>query len=140
MLQAVALVVSAAFAGAAVYVSAVEHPARMGLEDAPLLQQWKPSYARGAIMQAGLALIGGAFSVASWLATSDLLWLAGAVLMLASWPWTLLVIKPVNDRLKAAERGDGETRALLERWGRLHAVRSGFGVAAVVVGLVAIST
>lgn len=140
MLQAVALVVSAAFAGAAVYVSAVEHPARMGLDDGPMLQQWKPSYARGAIMQASLALIGGVFGIASWLATSDLLWLVGAVLMLASWPWTLFVIKPVNDRLKAAERGDGETRALLERWGRLHAVRSGFGVAAVVVCLVAIST
>jgi uncharacterized membrane protein len=42
--------------------------------------------------------------------------------MLANWPWTLLVIMPVNKRLKA---GAGEeTTSLLNRWARLHAVRT----------------
>ena len=55
--------------------------------------------------------------------------------MLAPWPWTLLVIKPVNDRLKAtAPQSAGvESRALIERWGRLHAGRTALGVVATAI-------
>ena len=59
----------------------------------------------------------------------------GALVILAPWPWTLLVIKPVNDRLKAmtAERAGAESRALIERWGRLHAGRTVLGVVATAI-------
>lgn len=41
-------------------------------------------------------------------------------------PFTLLVVKPTNDRLLEPNRdlSSRETRSLLERWGRLHAVRT----------------
>ena len=39
-----ALITAAIFAGAAIYVSAVEHPARMTLDDRSALAQWKPAY------------------------------------------------------------------------------------------------
>ena len=41
-------------------------------------------------------------------------------------PFTLLVIRPTNDRLldPALDRSSAEAAALLGRWGRLHAVRS----------------
>jgi len=52
-------------------------------------------------------------------------------------PFTLIVIKPTNDKLLAAGRdlASADTRGLLERWGRLHAVRSLLSVLSTVVML-----
>ena len=121
-----ALVTAALFTGAAFYVSAVEQPARLGLDDAALLAEWRPSYQRGALMQAPLALIGAVLGVLAFLGGYDWRWLLGAALMLANWPYTLIVIMPTNRQLLAAERdlGSSATRQLLARWGRLHTVRS----------------
>jgi hypothetical protein len=128
-----ALIAAALFAGAAIYVSIAEHPARLSLDDDAALRQWKPSYARGKVMQAGLASIGGVLALWIWWHSLNQLWLIGALLLLANWPFTLLVILPVNRRLEAAAQADSETRALLERWGRLHAIRSDLGAAATLV-------
>jgi uncharacterized membrane protein len=134
-----ALVAAALFAGAAIYVNVAEQPARLTLDDAPLLAEWKPSYKRGAIMQASLAMIGFLLgTIAGWQSHQPWL-LAGALLLLAPWPWTLIVIKPVNDALLAALPAEAgpKTRALLERWGRLHAMRTALGMAATLVFLLA---
>jgi hypothetical protein len=136
-----ALAVAAAFAGAAIYVNLVEQPARLGLDDRSLLAEWKPSYRRGAMMQASLALIAGLLGlIAAWL-TWDWRWVVGAALILAPWPYTLIVIAPTNDALKATpvESADAATRALLEKWGRLHAARSLFGPAAALAYLWALN-
>lgn len=132
--QQVALVTAAVFAGAAIYVNVAEQPARLALDDRALLAEWKPSYARGFAMQASLALVSAlaGFVVAS--ITWDWGWLVGAVLILANWPYTLLVILPVNKRIEATsgDRADAETRMLIKRWGRLHAGRSALGAAATI--------
>jgi uncharacterized membrane protein len=134
-----ALVIAAAFAGAAIYINIAEHPARLGLPVGALLTQWKPSYTRGFAMQASLAVLGGISGALAWWASRDGLWLAGAIVLVANWPFTLLVIMPTNLRLMATapDSADAATRSLLERWGRLHAVRSVLGAIATLLFLMA---
>src|SRR5688572_20768155 len=126
-----ALVVAAAFAAGAAYISFCEHPARLQLDDRALLTQWKPAYGRGTMMQASLALIGTLLGITAWFQSGRLLWLLGAAVMFAPWPFALLAIKPTNDALMATDPGTAgpSSRALIEKWGRLHAVRTALGVA-----------
>jgi hypothetical protein len=132
-----ALVVAAIFAGAAIYVSFVEHPARQNLAPAAALAEWKPAYKRGAAMQASLALIGFALGLVAWWQTGLWLWLVAAIALLAPWPWTLLVIMPVNKALLATDpsAASRDTMELLDKWARLHAMRTALGVAATLIYL-----
>lgn len=130
MFGLLALIVAAAFTGAAVYISAAEQPARLQLADGPALQHWKPSYRRGFMMQASLAVIGGLLGLAAYFIADNWQWLVGAALLIANWPYTLWAIMPTNKRLDAIaiDRAGAESRALLVKWGGLHALRGALGL------------
>lgn len=125
-----ALICAALFTGAAGYITLVEHPARLLLEDGPLLAQWQPSYSRALPVQSGLAIVGGVCGLVAWWLSREWLWIAGSAALLGNWPFTLLAIMPTNRRLKAippSEAGPAST-ALLRKWGKLHAVRTMLGL------------
>ena len=127
-----ALITAAMFAGAAIYITVAEQPARLLLDDRAMLTQWQRSYDRAAVMQAGLALISTTFGVIAFWQAGDWRWLIGAVLIVANWPFTLIVIRPTNEILHGVgEKDAGQaTRTLIEWWGLLHAVRGMLGSAA----------
>lgn len=127
-----ALVLAAAFAGAAFYINFAEHPARLDLDDRNLLKQWKPSYDAGYAMQATLAAASGVLGLAAAWTTKDWRWVLGSLLIVSNWPYTLIGIMPTNHKLKAIMETDAgpASRALLEAWGRLHAVRTVLGTSA----------
>jgi hypothetical protein len=130
-LSIAALVFATLFAGAALYISLVEHPSRLGLPDGPLLAQWQPSYKRALPIQSGLAIAGGTAGLIVGYLSADWRWFAGSILLLANWPFTLFVIMPVNKRLMAMQVSEAgaESRAMLVQWGKLHNVRSALGAA-----------
>jgi hypothetical protein len=127
-----ALIVAAVFSGAALYINAAEQPARLGLDDRSLLIEWKPAYKHGLAMQAPLAIVGFLLGLAAWRQAEHVGWVIGALLMIANWPVTFFLIMPTNNRLMATDPAAAgpERRALIERWGLLHAVRTALGFAA----------
>ena len=126
VLMAVAVVCCGVFAGAAFYINLVEHPARLEGGTALALAEWAPSYRRGALMQAPLAIVGGMAALGTWLAGAGRGWLAAGLLLLSVVPFTFLAIMPTNRALLAPEAAHDLPRAalLLSRWNKLHAVRS----------------
>jgi hypothetical protein len=137
-----ALTVAAVFTGAAFYISFAEQTARLGLDDRALLAEWKPAYKRGFAMQAPLAIIGFILGVGAWWLTGRLAFLAGAMLMVANWPWTLFGIMPTNKVLMATgpEDADTQSRALIIKWNKLHSVRTLLGGLAILAFLIALAS
>lgn len=124
-----ALISAALFTGAAFYVSVGEQPARLTLDDRAVLLQWQPAYRRGYAMQGPLAGIAFALGAVAWWDVGGWQWLAGALTMLANWPYTLLVMMPLNKRLMAMSEADAgpATTKMIRRWGALHATRTVLG-------------
>lgn len=138
LMEILATLCCAIFAGAAIYINAVEHPARMSCGVRVALLEWAPSYKRATLMQAALAVLGFAFSVIAWVpGANDLILVAGTLLVSVA-PFTLIVIIPTNNRLRALDAaGDmAQAEQLLNRWNKLHMVRSALGTAALAVFLV----
>jgi uncharacterized membrane protein len=134
-LQFVAIFCTGLFAGAALYISVVEHPARMACGTALAVAEFGPSYRRATVMQLSLAIAGFVTAIASWLLTSKVAWLTGGVLIVLVIPFTLLVILPTNKKLldPSLDRSSEAARQLLVRWGRLHAVRTVLSLTAFVM-------
>src|SRR4030081_2782535 len=132
-----AILCAAIFAGAAVYISLVEHPARMSLDTRIAVAQWAPSYRRATLMQAPLAVLSFVAGCTAWFLGGGPAWLVAAILVGVVVPFTLIVIKPTNDKLLAPGRdlASADTRELLERWGKLHGVRSLLSVLAMLIML-----
>ena len=129
------------FAGAAIYINAVEHPARLSCGTELAVREFAPSYHRATVMQVPLAAIGCITGLASaWLLGDP--WLAlAAILLITVVPFTLVVILPTNQRLLDPSLDPGGERAaeLLTRWGRLHITRSVLSGIAFVLFLIRLS-
>jgi hypothetical protein len=136
--QFVATISCAIFAGAAIYINLVEHPARMSCGTRIAVIVWAPSYKRATVMQAPLAILSSIAGVSAWLLGGGIMWFAGAVLIGLVVPFTFLAIMPTNHQLLASGRelDSNETGALLIKWNRLHAVRSLLSLLALVVYLI----
>ncbi len=131
IIEFIAVLSCAIFAGAAIYINVVEHPVRMQCDTKTAATIWAPSYKRATLMQAPLAIVSFLAGVAAWLIGAGNLWLLAALLIGAVVPFTFIAIMPTNNQLLASGRDLGS--AEMERWARLHAVRSVLSSAAAVL-------
>lgn len=134
----------AAAAGAALftvlagYCSMVDTPARRKADVPQALAIWRAHFKAMGMVQvpAALLAIGASFTHAAlkWQADDAAAFftrrfaLAGGAIFVAIFVYTIFVIGPVNRQLQdsAADdrRGPQRSRALIERWDALHALRS----------------
>lgn len=140
MLQALQLIATLAatlFAGAALYINVAEHPSRMALETRIAALQWAPSYKRATLLQAPLAMLSFVSGTAAWLLGAAIGWFVAALIIGTVVPFTLVVVMPTNRKLLDPGRdlASAETRSLLEKWNKLHAVRTALSLAASIVYL-----
>jgi anthrone oxygenase-like protein len=123
------------FAGAALYVSLVEHPARMSNTLAVALAEFRPSYMRAAVMQATLAVAGAAAAIGAYFLGRGVSTLVAGIVLGTVVPFTLIVVMPVNrqllDETRTAQTLD--TDVLLKKWARLHNIRTVAGLLALVI-------
>ena len=130
------------FAGAALYINLVEHPARLGCGIPLAITEFAPSYKRATVLQVSLSILSFITSLVSWLANSNILWIIGGLLILLVIPYTLIFILPTNNKLlqPSLDKQSEEAKNLLLKWGRLHAVRTILSIAAVLVFLYALTS
>jgi hypothetical protein len=141
MLKILATLAAGLFSGASIYINLVEHPARIRCGTALAVAQWAPSYKRATVMQGSLAAVGFLAAICVWILGAGGLWLIGAILLGLVIPFTLIVILPTNRKLLSPDlvKESPDTRRLLDRWARLHAVRSVLSFSSFVVFLFLLS-
>jgi hypothetical protein len=141
MLASAALVSATVFTAWALYITLVEHPARVASGPVAARAQFRPSYHRAGPWQASFALIALVSGTLVAVMTRKWIWLAGALAVGAVIPLTLIAIRPTNRRLLSRDSlADTEVLRLLGRWGRLHAARTALGAAGLLVFLYALRT
>lgn len=141
VLGSLAVTFAAFFAGAAIYILVAEQPARLLLDSRNLLLEWQATYAVGVKMQGTVVILAGLAALGAWWLSRDWRWPLGALLILANWPFTLIVLRPINSELMtmAPHQAGTRTHALIEQWGNLHAVRGGLGTLALATFLWALN-
>jgi hypothetical protein len=118
------------FFGVVLCISLVQHPAAIETGSDFAARFFTPMYGRAAILQTSLASVGCVAAIAAWFTDSARLWLAAALLLGSAVPFSLIVVKPVNDALlHGGDRSASELVALLVRWGYLRWARTGVPVA-----------
>jgi hypothetical protein len=107
------------FSGAALYVTLVEHPARMECGTQLAATQFGPSYRRAAIMQALLDVVGSLLAALVWVRGGSVAWLAGAALFVS-------IVTPCSS--SCPPTNNFSTR----RWTEARTVRAPFWCAGVI--------
>ena len=136
---AAAMITASTFTAWALYITLVEHPARLDSGAAAGRAQFRPSYRRAAPWQASFAVLAFVAGLLAAALTARWEWLIGALALGSVVPLTLALIQPLNRRLLGADAlGDDEVLGLLRAWGRLHAVRTALGGVGVLAFLLAL--
>ena len=135
--ELLAALASGLFTGGALFIHFVEHPARMELGPALAIPSYAAMYKRAAKMQPLLAFLSFFSGAAAWLAGANAWWLISGIIMLLLFPYTFLLMMPLNRELADPGLDKNSSRAaeLLAHWGNLHQYRALIGLIAFIIFL-----
>jgi hypothetical protein len=127
-----ALISAAIIMGISLYISLVEQPSRAALADAPMLGHWKASFKFSGRLQPAIALFGGVAAIIAWSLLDNAYWLLGSAALLATWPYTMMLVLPPSRELSHVpmEEAGPDTTRQLRYLARLHHIRSASGFTA----------
>ncbi|RUP06379.1 hypothetical protein BC936DRAFT_140331 [Jimgerdemannia flammicorona] len=132
---------AAMFTGASIYINACAVPMILSMSTKKeAVDVWDKMYNFTAVYQGSIAVFSSAACLSAGYLTSHRAWYLSAGLMASIVPFTMLVIMPTNNRLKAIAKAnrepsgsddsassvkrDEQVTGLVELWNSLHAVRS----------------
>jgi hypothetical protein len=126
-----ALAAAGALAGAGLYLNLVEQPARLGLEDAALLNEWRPSDRRGFALIALLALISAICGLSAFFESGDVRFAIGSAIVILTWPYAFFIMSPLNNQILSLSARDlGATRVLVRQWGLMEYAQTAIALVA----------
>jgi len=135
--ELLAALASGLFTGGALFMHFVEHPARMELGPAMAVPSFAAMYKRAAKMQPLLAFLSFFGGAAAWFGGANAWWLIGGIIMGSLFPYTIVMMLPLNKELTdpGLDKNSPRTLELLDRWGNLHKYRAFTALVAFVVFL-----
>lgn len=139
------------FAGAAAYITVVQHPAVVNTDElAVQVPFFHHMYPKAAGMQGPLAILSGASAIAVHYLQKEapvempLVWLVSGCLMVVIVPYTVVTMIPLNNQLMDSKQclteGKSWMKKSLARWSKLHNVRTGVSLVAFASMLVALAS
>eukprot|EP00029_Vermamoeba_vermiformis_P004811 TRINITY_DN15467_c0_g1_i1.p1 TRINITY_DN15467_c0_g1~~TRINITY_DN15467_c0_g1_i1.p1 ORF type:complete len:149 (+),score=14.10 TRINITY_DN15467_c0_g1_i1:17-463(+) len=127
-LQTIGHYTSGIFAGAALYISMVQQPSlAQTLSNNELPVHFKSFYPKAARMQAMLTVVSSAALIANHFMKHNWWNLAAGLLMGSIFPYTVLLMLPVNNQFMNATPESTPTQPftkLFSTWGKLHWYRT----------------
>jgi hypothetical protein len=125
------------FASNSLYVSLVEHPARMALPTKYAHAQYRAGFIKVAVIQSTLSLIGSGSALVANYHAPDNKMLVIAALLATAIPYTYIFMMETNSYLldPKCDAESLKTRDRLDYWGATHSVRTVIGLAAMALAL-----
>lgn len=136
--QNVALFCCALVAGAAVYVSLVEHPAIAEAGASLATGYLLFSQPRPVLYQGAIGVTGGLAGIVAGITGGDFVWMAGGVVLTASTLFQLIVVVPQTRKVSLLDPLDSSVNMprRLTRLSRINAVQSLGSLAALMIFIV----
>jgi hypothetical protein len=135
MAELIAIVCAGLWAGSSFYSSVIELPAAGRAGPAVSIPLFREMVATAAPIYMFLVFVGSGAGIYAWVEGSGVLWLIGAILMLAMFPLTALFIVPTSRKMLELDTSKALefTEALMKRWRMQHLLRAALGGVAFVV-------
>lgn len=139
MIEFVTTLLFGLFAGAGLYISLVEIPARRALGGATAVACWREFFPRAAFLLKNSGFVGMAFGALSFLLTFNFLWLLATLCTVSLGPITQKLLGPINNALQDSSLDIDSVAAfdLTEQWAGAHHKRTAVMAAAFLLALIA---